>query len=682
MKRIKRRGLVLLLAPVLISATLSSGIYTIDSCAETGNTIDAATEMDKNDVTTDDGTADDVNAADVATDAASDQFSGSYDVCFYIRGNCVGSEIPPEPLYHFGETYSSAIRVNNAVSYDNLVLSEHEVDGSDDSLLSDNFTASNSVSEMLSAMPDAEAIRSVLPEFDENKHYVVWYVMKAAMSSYPNSDVYLHVDGVIRERSSSTSDSDSEEENTETPIDEPKDVPADYPTDELKDAPKETPKDEPKDAPKGAPKDEPKDAPKADQTDEPKDAPKIAPADEPKDDSKTSEEDTLSPEDTFTPKEIEELEKLGSEIEIEIEALYLDEEGNEVKEIPYDGQEHLIGGFAINVKDKAAHSLIDQLKYNYKGELISYAADDCTFFNVRDRVFSINITGAYVMAKEVGAAVISFYSGSRKLTGPEEFAISDEKGRSITSYLNVVSKSADIKVTARELTIEAGTTVKNDDGMTLTNDDYKITSGSLMDGHKVDHVVFNGSQTGAGECANQITSVTIIDENGKDVTALYNIKTVDGKLILVDASQSATPKGNVIYKIIPSNTETDQTIKVIEESGSAAYAKAGYDQGTVAPTDNSPIALGKRSFSEATGVITEVVNTSDISGDILGTDNISETSDIVIGTENVSESSGGVLGARKSATEDDIPTQSRITVIFAFAVLLLTQLSYKKSKLI
>ena len=615
MKRIKRRGLVLLLAPVLISATLSSGIYTIDSCAETGNTIDAATEMDKNDVTTDDGTADDVNA-DVATDAASDQFSESYDVCFYIRGNCVGSEIPPEPLYHFGETYSSAIRVNNAVSYDNLVLSEHEVDGSDDSLLSDNFTASNSVSEMLSAMPDAEAIRSVLPEFDENKHYVVWYVMKAAMSSYPNSDVYLHVDGVIREKASSPSDSDSEEENTETPIDEPKDVPAEYPTDELKDAPKETPKDEPKDAPKEAPKDEPKDAPK------------IAPADEPKDDSKTSEEDTLFPEDTFTPEEIEELEKLGSEIEIEIEALYLDEEGNEVKEIPYDGQEHLIGGFAINVKDKAAHSLIDQLKYNYKGELISYAADDCTFFNVRDRVFSINITGAYVMAKEVGDAVVSFYSGSRKLSGPEEFVISDEKGRSITSYLNVVSKSADIKVTARELTIEAGTTVKNDDGMALTNDDYKITNGSLMDGHKVDHVVFNGSQTGAGECSNQITSVTIIDENGKDVTALYNIKTVDGKLILVDASQSATPEGNVIYKIIPSNTE--------------------------------------------------VVNTSDISGDILGTDNISETSDIVIGTENVSESSGGVLGARKSATEDDIPTQSRITVIFAFAFLLLTQLSHKK----
>jgi len=622
MKRIKRRGLVLLLATVLISATLSSGIYTIDSCAETGNTIDAATEMDKNDVTTDDGTADDVNAADVATDAASDQFSGSYDVCFYIRGNCVGSEIPPEPLYHFGETYSSAIRVNNAVSYDNLVLSEHEVDGSDDSLLSDNFTASNSVSEMLSAMPDAEAIRSVLPEFDENIHYVVWYVMKAAMSSYPNSDVYLHVDGVIREKASSPSDSDSEEENTETPIDEPKDVPAEYPTDELKDAPKETPKDEPKDAPKEAPKDEPKNAPKAD------------PTDEPKDDSKTSEEDTLSPEDTFTPEEIEELEKLGSEIEIEVEALYLDEEGNEVKEIHYDGHEHLIGGFAINVKDKAAHSLIDQLKFNYKGELITYAADDCTLFNVRDRVFSINITGAYVMAKEVGDAVVSFYSGSRKLSGPEEFVISDEKGRSITSYLNVVSKSADIKVTARELTIKAGTTVKNDDGMTLTNDDYKITSGSLMDGHKVDHVVFNGSQTGAGECANQITSVTIIDENGKDVTALYNIKTVDGKLILVDASQSATPEGNVIYKIIPSNTETDQN------------------------------------------------NTSDISGDILGTDNISETSDIVIGTENVSESSGGVLGARKSATEDDIPTQSRITVIFAFAVLLLTQLSYKKSKLI
>ena len=584
MKRIIPGALGLLIAPALIAATFSTAGFKAKAFEESGN----YTENELNENT------DEENSSDITSISISE----SYDVCFYIRGNSIGSEIPSEPLPHFGETYSDAIRINGAVSSDNLVLSQHEVDGSEDSLMSDNFTACNSVSEMLTAIPDAEAIRNIIPEFDENKHYVVWYVMKTAVSNYPNLDVYLHVDGVIREKTSPTPDSENENGNTDIPEDEPGENPADTPGESPADYPSDTPSDKPGDAPAdnpgGTPADKPGDAP-ADSPSEP-------------------------PSEIFTPEEIAELEKLGSEVEIEIEALYLDENGNEAKKIPYDGKEHLIGGFSINVKDKADHSLIEQLRYNYRGELITYAADDCTLFNVRDRVFSINITGAYVKAKEVGEAVVSFYCGSNKLSGPEDFVISDEKGRPITSYLNVVSKAANISVTARELTIEAGTTVINDNGKTLTNDNYEITGGSLLDGHKIDHVVFNGSQTGAGESPNQITSVTIVDDAGKDVTYLYNIRTVDGKLILVDASPDNTV------------TQDENTSKTIQ-------------------------AVSSDAASETLKVIAEKSDTALLK---------------VSGKQE--DTAGTVLGARKAATEDKNSSGYHYLMLLSFAAVLLYEL--------
>ena len=90
-----------------------------------------------------------------------------------------------------------------------------------------------------------------------------------------------------------------------------------------------------------------------------------------------------------------------------------------------------------------------------------------------------------------------------------------------------------VNVKQRSITIEAGTTVKNYDGSTITNDNVTITSGSLMEGHRLVNVVINGSQTGIGSSKNEITSYMIVDENGKDVTSLYNVKCVNGKLELV-----------------------------------------------------------------------------------------------------------------------------------------------------
>ena len=502
----------------------------------------------------------------------------------------------------------TAISSDGAISKDSLTLNEHEENGSEDSLLQDNFTASNSVTEMLTRMPDASAIKAVIPEFDENKHYVVWYVMKTALSSYPDWDVILHVDGVIREKTS--------------PI--------------IQDDEPEVPTEDPKNP--GIPEIEPQYPNPSTLDPKNPDAPVVVP-------KEPTEEPSISEED-FTPEELEEIKTLGSEVEIELETLFLDENGNEVTEIPYDGQEHLVGGFSINVIDKADHSLFEQLKFNYKGEPLVYAADECTFFKVRDRLFSVNVTGAYARAKDLGTAIISFYSGSTKLNGPEDIKVSDEKGRAITSYLNIIPKTGSVTVTQKTLTIEAGTSVRNDDGSTLTNDSYEITSGSLLDGHSIERVVFNGSQSGAGESSNEITSVTIVDASGKDVTALYNIKTVDGRLVLVDAGKGKT------------STETPQ---LIENDKAKEQTESSND------SVNASVFPEKDNY-QTVEVILE-------NGD---TTHVKVTNDF--SAANASEDVPEVLGARRSATGDNNSASTRIILILFGAATIVAVLSKRKEK--
>ena len=457
-----------------------------------------------------------------------------YDVCFYIRGNGIDAELPTGVLDQMLGLYSDPIRINEAVSYSDLNTSTSVYDGNEDVLMGDGMTASNYVSSMLRSLPDENAIKAVVPDFDPGKHYVVWYVIKTATTSWPNSDVDIHVDGVIRTRQNLITP------DPEEPVIEPE---------------------------------------QPDQPDQP-------------------QEPDIDPE----------IIALGQEVEIEIQALLLDENGNDATVIPYDGQEHMVGGFAINVKDKADHNLLEELIYNYNGALLRrnvYAEDGYTDFPVRDRVFSVNITGAYATVQNIGQAVVAFYSGATKLNGPEDIIIRDEKGNAISSYINVVSKPATVTVSKRPLIIEAGTSVVNNNGQTLTNDSYEILKGSLMEGHEL-HCVFNGSQTGVGSCLNEITSVTIYDANGKDVTDLYNIETKDGKLMLVDPSGNGTSAGTESSSQSGSGSNEGsnastaeikngyETVKVVLKDGSVTYMNVPYRVGAANPSEVLPEVLGAR----------------------------------------------------------------------------------------
>ena len=382
------------------------------------------------------------------------------DVCFFIRGNGIGAEIPKEPAIHLSG-YSSAIRVNGAVSSLKYSQSTHEVDGSEEALLSDGFTASNEVSQMLAKLPEAEEIKSAVEGFDESKHYIVWYVIKTATTSYPNADVLIHVDGVIRERTEIT-------------------------------------------------------------------------------DPETGDDVIVEPEEP-----IEVVDPIP-DVTLEIRALFL-ENGVECKEIEFDGKEHIVGGFEIIVKDKNSGNPIIGYLYECYGKFLgtkSYADTGLgTEFTYQGQEFWVNVVKAFakVTNPEDSQEVIFYDAQDKPLRTAADFIIKDSAGNILPAKFNVLPTTGTVSVKARDITIEAGTTVKNNSGQTLTDDSYEITSGSLLDGHRIERVVINGSQTGVGKSVNEISSINIVDEHGNSVNHLYNIKKVNGSLILVDAGGKETP---------------------------------------------------------------------------------------------------------------------------------------------
>lgn len=208
----------------------------------------------------------------------------------------------------------------------------------------------------------------------------------------------------------------------------------------------------------------------------------------------------------------------------------------------YDGKEHVIGGFSIVVRD------LDEKKNGFRhlfsalGDLVSIdacaAADgEGTYFSHNGIRYWVNIDAAFVVATEIKAYTIPFIFNGQEISSDQIVVKFEKNGKFVDLPSSIVMpqkpSTTKVNVKQRSITIEAGTTVKNYDGSTITNDNVTITSGSLMEGHRLVNVVINGSQTGIGSSKNEITSYMIVDENGKDVTSLYNVKCVNGKLELV-----------------------------------------------------------------------------------------------------------------------------------------------------
>ena len=134
-----------------------------------------------------------------------------------------------------------------------------------------------------------------------------------------------------------------------------------------------------------------------------------------------------------------------------------------------------------------------------------------------------------------GVTLTVTYSGERTAAGAGEASIGlvtfIQDKTDVTANFNLSTQTGKITVSPRPITITAESATKEYDTKALTKNTAKITSGSLVSGHKVSAIV-NGSQTEVGTSKNTIKegSVKITDASGKDVTANYALTLKEGTL--------------------------------------------------------------------------------------------------------------------------------------------------------
>jgi len=219
----------------------------------------------------------------------------------------------------------------------------------------------------------------------------------------------------------------------------------------------------------------------------------------------------------------------------------------DTSEFVYDGKDHYFGGFSITVTDNdpivnSVTHFFDALG-NFMTKKVNAGENGSgTFFEHNSIHYWVNIDAAYVIAKQITSYEIPFIFNGKEIA-PEDIVVKvlDDSGNVISSVptTQIVKANTDkpqLRITSRKITLEAGTTVQNYSGKTITNNNVEITSGSLLEGHKLVDVVINGSQSGVGSSVNEITSYKIVDENGNDVTQNYDVNCVNGKLILVNGN--------------------------------------------------------------------------------------------------------------------------------------------------
>ncbi len=131
--------------------------------------------------------------------------------------------------------------------------------------------------------------------------------------------------------------------------------------------------------------------------------------------------------------------------------------------------------------------------------------------------------------------------------------IKDKDGAAVSpDKYKITAVNATLTIKPFDLTLEAVSATKSYDGKPLVNNNVKATS--LVPGHKFrdkDGVRFSVSDAkgnlvtngviNVGVYTKKVTEVHIVDANGNDVTANYNITKIDGKLTV---TQGVTPQND------------------------------------------------------------------------------------------------------------------------------------------
>ena len=127
-------------------------------------------------------------------------------------------------------------------------------------------------------------------------------------------------------------------------------------------------------------------------------------------------------------------------------------------------------------------------------------------------------------------------SGCQSSVGISENYISavvrDANGADVSGEYNIVYKPGALTIKARNITLLADSDMKAYDGEPLVAGGYKVESPISLLSDNILDVKVEGSITEIGNTDSLITKVVILNARGQDVTRNYNVKTVNGKLIV------------------------------------------------------------------------------------------------------------------------------------------------------
>ena len=187
--------------------------------------------------------------------------------------------------------------------------------------------------------------------------------------------------------------------------------------------------------------------------------------------------------------------------------------------------------FKIEYKDGVVHHYISSVEFGsngrtqtYDGTVLETIGSDCYLQN--GEVYA-HLGYTYVITptgniRNAGAVAATFKVNFFK------------DGEDCTDHFKIAYTYGKLTVNAREIVISAESAYKVFDGTALTADGIIYDPELLAEGDYVYSYVINGSQKNIGKSSNVLKSVTILNEDGEDVTKNYKITIRDGVLTVTE----------------------------------------------------------------------------------------------------------------------------------------------------